>query len=338
MRIWGKKGAPYLQALHFAYGCGGFIATVMAAFYLSAEVPITGDLSLLSGVQNMTTELLSEVSNTTDPGLKITASEPITIPTITFVYTTIGTVAIVACICFIIVYIFSARETDVVDKEEEVKITDPGLCFTIVVVILACLLTGLTSGVEVSFTQMLTSYVVKSSHNMSKSTGSYMTSVYWGAFTTTRALSIALACKVEVKVLLISDMIVSVIAVLILLTVGTWSPLALWFGAALLGIGVASIFPASLSWVEKYININNRIASVFTLVSCVLEMGVPLFISKYLESQPNVLFQFMTAATISVCIMFVILNCILTRKGEKYVQEKAPIKGKEPEVNQVTTL
>lgn len=335
LRIWGKKGAPYLQGLHFAYGFGGFLAPILAAPFLSAQIPITGDLSLLGVTQNITTELLSGVQNATDFELKITASESISIPTITVAYSIVGILGTLVCGCFIAVYIFSSSEKPNAEKEEEVKIRDPGLYFTIIVVILACLQTGLISGVEISFAQMLTSYVVKSTHNLSKVTGSYMTSVYWATFTATRALSIPLTCKVKVKHLLIFDLILSVTAALILLTIGTWSEPALWAGTALLGIGVASIFPATLSWVEKYININNRIASIFTLVSSVLEMTVPLSISMYLGTQPNVLFQFMTAATISCCVLFVILSVSLTRKGEKYVQEEIPIREKEQQVAEV---
>lgn len=308
---------------------GGFLAPILAAPFLSAPVPIPGDLSLLGVTQNITTELLSGVQNTSDLELQFTASEKITIPTITVAYTIIGILGTLACGCFILVYIFESQDKNTVEKDEKVNIRDPGISFTIVVVILACLQTGLISGVEVSFAQMLTSYAVKSTHNLSKVTGSYMTSVYWGAYTITRGFSIALACKVSAKQLLIFDLVLSVTAALILLILGTWSVPALWVGTALLGIGVASIFPATLSWVEKYININNRIASVFTLVSSVLEMTVPLSISMYLGTHPNVLFNFMTAAIISCCVIFVSLNIILTRKGEKYITEDISANEKE---------
>lgn len=319
LRIWGKKGAPFLQGLHFAYGVGGFLAPLLAAPFLSVQVQVPGDLTLLGVTQNITMELLSEAQNVSDLELKITASETITIPTITIAYTIVGILATLVTGCFIFVYIFSSEETSTVESYVHVNVRDPGLPFTITVVILVCLQTGLISGVEVSFAQMLTSYVVKSIHNLSKVTGSYMTSVYWGSFTMTRLFSIFLACKTNVKHLLMFDLILSVTAALVLLTIGAWSVTALWAGTALLGIGVASFFPASLSWIEKYININNRVASSFTFVSSVLEMTVPLYISMYLSTQPNVLFHFMMAATLFCSVIFLSLNIILTWKGEKYV-------------------
>ncbi|XP_035230414.1 sodium-dependent glucose transporter 1A-like isoform X1 [Stegodyphus dumicola] len=325
LRIWGKKGAPFLQGLHFAYGLGGFFAPILAAPFLSAHVPTTTDLSLLGVTHNFTNELPASINfpqNISDLELRITASETHTIPTITVAYSIIGILATLVTGCFTFVYIFASKEKSAAENSEQESTRDPGRLFTCLVVILICLQTGLISGVEVSFTQMLTSYVVKSIHSLSKVTGSYMTSVYWGAFTLMRGLSIILACKISVKSLLIFDLLLSVAAALVLLTIGTWSVTALWVGTAMLGIGVASIFPASLSWVEKYININNRIASIFTLVSSILEMTVPHCISIYLGSQPNVLFQFMTGATISSSVLFIISNIIFTRKGEKYIGDK----------------
>lgn len=270
-------------------------------------------------------------SNTSDDKFPVLLSD-ITIPSITYPYTIIGVAATIVSGCFVFVFTFASKGKDAKDVEDETVSRDPGAVFTAIVVVLACLQSGLISGVEVSFTQMLTSYVVQSDHGLTKVAGSYMTSLYWGCFTLMRLISILLACKVSVKKLLMFDLVLSFTATLILLFVGTWSVEGLWVGTAMLGIGVASIFPATLSWVEKYININNRIASAFTLVSSILEMTVPLSISIYLNTHPNVLFNFLMVATLAVITIFIILNLILTRKGEKYApslenenREKAPV-------------
>lgn len=318
LRIWGAKGAPFLQGLHFSYGIGGFLAPLLAAPFLSAQAPaIATDLTLMGVSQNITTELLAAAANITEEQVVIVSES--SIPSITYAYTIVGVIGLLVCGCFVLVFSLASNERSNTEEEKKENIRDPGLAFTIVVVILACLQTGLTSGVEVSFTQMLTSYVVHSEHGLTKVAGSYMTSVYWGAFTLTRGLSIFVACKISVRKILAFDLFLSVTAALVLLTIGTWSVTGLWVGTAMLGVGVASIFPATLSWVEKYININNRIASVFTLVSSILEMTVPLSISIYLSSKPNVLFHFMTSALISILVLFIILNVILKRKGKKYV-------------------
>ncbi|KAF8785945.1 sodium-dependent glucose transporter 1A-like isoform X1 [Argiope bruennichi] len=334
LRIWGKKGAPFLQGLHFTYGIGGFFAPLLAAPFLSAHVPtIPRDLTLLGVTQNLTTEVIAAAVNFTEEKM-VTVNET-SIPSITYAYTIVGVLATLVCGCFVLVFSLASNEKSNTEEDKQENIRDPGLPFTIVVVILACLQTGLISGVEVSFAQMLTSYVVHSEHGLTKVVGSYMTSVYWGAFTLTRGLSIFLACKISVRKILAFDLLLSVASALVLLTIGTWSVTGLWVGTAMLGVGVASIFPATLSWVEKYININNRIASVFTLVSSILEMTVPLSISIYLGTQPNVLFHFMTSATISAMVLFIILNVILKRKGKKYIApavEKSDEKLKSGEV------
>ncbi|GIY97367.1 sodium-dependent glucose transporter 1 [Caerostris extrusa] len=328
LRIWGKKGAPVLQILHFIYGVGGFLAPLLAALFLSAEVPTTPrNHTLLEVTQNLTDEVSLSLSNIT-----IEIVSETTIPSVTYTYIIIGCMAMLVCGCFVLVFSLASDEKGDTEKCQKEQIIDPGLAFTIIVVILACLQTGLISGVEVSFAQMLTSYVVYSDHGLTKVEGSYITSLYWGAFTITRGLSVFLAWKVSVRRILTFDIILATLSTIILLTIGSWSVTGLWVGTGLLGVGVASIFPATLSWVEKYININNRIASVFTLVSNILEMTVPLAISIYLGTEPNVLFYFMTSATISVCALFICLNIIMKRKGKKYRGLETEEKKQEKEI------
>lgn len=323
LRIWGKKGAPILQGLHLLYGCGGLLAPLIAAPFLEEFLPSTIEIPSHGLLLNLTEALLPiptifSPPNITDIEPKV-INEASVIPTITFAYTIIGVLATLVSGCFAFIYIFASQSKNEVKQETPAeKVKDQGVTFTVIVVILACLQTGLSSGIEVSFTQMLTSYVVSSSHGLSKSKGSYLTSAYWSAFTCTRFLSIFLACKLDIRKILAFVLVLAMSASLVLLTIGTWSVTALWVGAAMLGVSMAPVFPGILSWVERYININNRIASVFTLVSCLLEMVVPFTISLYLNSHPSVLFCFLTGATVTASILFIILNIILSRKGEKY--------------------
>ncbi|KAL3841363.1 hypothetical protein ACJMK2_019521 [Sinanodonta woodiana] len=45
IRIWGKKNAPYMQTLHFAFGVGAFIAPLLAKPFLSNQGFLEGDNS-----------------------------------------------------------------------------------------------------------------------------------------------------------------------------------------------------------------------------------------------------------------------------------------------------
>ncbi|XP_015903730.2 sodium-dependent glucose transporter 1A isoform X1 [Parasteatoda tepidariorum] len=320
LRIWGKKSAPVLQGLHLLYGCGAFLAPVLAAPFL--------DDSLNAPLKELNATVTPNVTflNITVDKVEIVA----TVPTITWVYMIAGVLAtFVTCFFILIVLFLPPKNASSEKASESENVRNPGYLFTSIVVALACILTGLSSGIEVSFTQMITTYVVNSSHGLSKSKGSYITSAYWSAFTTARFLSIFLTCKLDIRKILACSLVLSVSAAIVLLTFGNISVTSLWVGGAMLGVSMAPLFPGVLAWVERYININSRIASVFTLVSCVLEMVVPLTISMYLSTYPNVLFVFLTGATSLAAILFVIIHIILIRKGEKYeahpeqqVQEK----------------
>ncbi|KAG8185399.1 hypothetical protein JTE90_018620 [Oedothorax gibbosus] len=328
LRIWGKKSAPFLQGLHFAYGLGGFLGPLLAAPFLSTHATESRHPTL-GASQNTSEPVMGIFANYSD-NLPVAVTDGI--PQITYAYAIIGAAATVVSGCFVFVVAFASKEKSKKDTEVQVLGQDPGIAFTTIVIVLACLQTGLVSGIEISFTQMLTSYVVQSDHALTKVTGSYMTSLYWGCFTLMRFISVLLACKLSVQKLLMFDLVLSSAAILLLLTVGTRFVDGLWVGTALLGIGVASIFPATLSWVENYININNRIASAFTIVSNVLEMTVPLLISIYLDTHPNVLFNFMMMDIVIVCCIFITLNFIVTRKGTKYAAPLECEKSNKPTV------
>ena len=51
--------------------------------------------------------------------------------------------------------------------------------------------------------------------------------------------------------------------------------LMLWFCTAMLGVGLASIFPTGITWAERYMHITGKATAVFVVGSALGEMAMP---------------------------------------------------------------
>ena len=54
LELWGQQSAPYMQALHFSFGLGAFIAPLIAAPFLS-PLPVVIETKTMSLVNFTTT-------------------------------------------------------------------------------------------------------------------------------------------------------------------------------------------------------------------------------------------------------------------------------------------
>jgi FHS family Na+ dependent glucose MFS transporter 1 len=116
-------------------------------------------------------------------------------------------------------------------------------------------------GAEVGFGGWVYTYALRQ-NLANEATGGYLTSAFWGAFTAGRLLSIPIAARVRPRWILLGDLLGGILAlVLILLFPG--SVVALWAGAILLGLFIASIFPMIFTLAERRMTLTGTITSWF---------------------------------------------------------------------------
>ncbi|KAI0238738.1 Sodium-dependent glucose transporter 1 [Lamellibrachia satsuma] len=69
LELWGRQSAPYMQALHFSFGIGAFVAPLVAAPFLS-PLPVVFNTTLLPNIStfvlNITTTVMTPVGNGSD--------------------------------------------------------------------------------------------------------------------------------------------------------------------------------------------------------------------------------------------------------------------------------
>ena len=210
------------------------------------------------------------------------------------------------------------RKTPQTRNSDDAKIN---VRFLLSVGFLNALLLFLETGTEIGYAQMLTTYVVKGKLKLRTSTGSYMTSTFWGAFTITRLTSIFLAVQINSFTFILIDLTVSSFGACILLFLSSyeWS---MWIASILLGTGVATFFPAAIGWLNCYINVTNKIASIFIVGASLGGMIIPLGIGYFIEIFPDVLIHVVMLTIALCCLITLILYLILRKKKKKNIKKE----------------
>jgi len=111
----------------------------------------------------------------------------------------------------------------------------------------------------------------------------YLTSTFWGAFTVGRLISIPVALRFKPNAILLGDLVGCLLSIGIILL----SPLSIasiWIGAAGLGLSAASLFPTTVSLVERRMAITGKITSRFVVGSALGAMIPPWIVGQLFET------------------------------------------------------
>ena len=134
---------------------------------------------------------------------------------------------------------------------------------------------------EISYAGWIAPYVVASGL-ATESSAAYLTSAFWGALTIGRLISIPLAFRFSLKVILWADLLLCLLGLFIVL-VWPQTLAMVWVGTILVGFGIASLFPAGISLAEKSMTVTGRITSFLLVGGSLGSMSVPWIIGQLFE-------------------------------------------------------
>ncbi len=148
-------------------------------------------------------------------------------------------------------------------------------------VALVALMMFLYVGAEVSFGSWVYTYAVTLGLGTATS-AAYLTSLFWGALTLGRLLSIPLAARVEPRTILLADLIGTLLSVGLIVLLPGWTP-AVWIGAFGLGLSMAAIFPTVINFAGRRMAITGRVTSYFLVGASLGAMALPWLIGQLFE-------------------------------------------------------
>jgi FHS family Na+ dependent glucose MFS transporter 1 len=169
-------------------------------------------------------------------------------------------------------------------------------------------------GSETSFGGWIATYA-RASGLGDAATAAYLTSVFWGALTLGRLLSIPLAARLRPRTLLLGDLLGCLLSVLVVIA---WpgNPTALWIGTFGAGFSMASIFPTMISFAGRHMTTTGKTTAWFFVGGSSGGMLLPWLIGQWFESTgPRVTVFIVLASLLLNLMMFGVIIRFVRKPG-----------------------
>ncbi|KAK3750120.1 hypothetical protein QZH41_008779 [Actinostola sp. cb2023] len=281
-----NKSQSYMQFLHFSFAAGAFLAPLLARPFLLPD-------NITNPTSNETVEF-----------------NPDDIPQVTWAYWLGTTPCVMAGVFFLACAFLKALKEDTVKKEEHHLHGSyaNNRLYKGIVLLLFCVLLLNYVGMEIVYGGFIFAFAVKSKPHMSNNHASLLTATYWGTFALARLISVPISKHVKPQKMLLIDIIGCLIAGVILVSQShdgcdVYSSPKLWAGTVILGISAASFFAAALSWVEYFLDVSGRVASILLVGACVGDMIVPVVVGNTFKS--------IGPCTLMYCVFTLSCLCLL---------------------------
>lgn len=260
----------------------------------------------------------SEISPTEPPGLTswlLDKFKQNRLGKLEFVYAILGAYLFVVSAVFLAFLCTNPRETRS-RQEEDAKVQGPSSKWSLVV--LTSLFFFLYMGMEAAVGELLRIYAAPQTPGAPLPRGYLLTYVFWGSFAAARGVAVVAAIKVSCRTMLLGDLGVCFLASVLLVVGADRMDALLWAGVGVLGVGMASVLPTSLAWLERHVRVTNRVASFVLLGAAAGEMVLPFLASRLVDREPAVVVYVNVTVVTLCCLNFGALWLAAARRGEKY--------------------
>ena len=274
--VWvhGRRVSPYMNALHFFFGVGAFLAPVIIAQAITRTGSIQWAYWSLAFLILPVALLILLFPSPSNVGIQ-----------------------------------------DNSESENEESQASPQIRRDWLLVALIALFFFVYVGAEGSFGGWIATYARESGLG-NAAEAAYLTSVFWGALTLGRFLSVLVAMRLTPRQVLATDLL-GVLLSVVLLSLGPHSRTLTWLGAAGAGLSMASIFPTTLSLAERHMTISGAVTSLFFVGASTGGMVIPWAIGQLFGYiGPRVVPAFLLAAALLDIAIFSFV-VIHTRRAEK---------------------
>nr|XP_009680799.1 PREDICTED: sodium-dependent glucose transporter 1 isoform X1 [Struthio camelus australis] len=309
LNTWGTEAGPHMQALHFSFAVGAFVAPLLAKMALggsvSKDLPVDEktNQSILKSVPTAST--LSALKR--HLGADFLWS-----------YVVIGTCLLFVSFFFFILYSrsSSARDKSKASLQKNVTAKYHYALIFLLFVFFFCYV-----GAEVTYGSYIFTYA-KVFAEMKENEAAALNSLFWGAFAACRGVAICCAACLYPGTLIVLSIIGSSVSSLCLTFFAKY-PVSLWAGTAVYGASMATIFPSGISWIEQYTVIQGKSASLFVVGAALGEMCIPAVVG-YLQGKfhhiPVIMYTALGTSAMTV-ILFPVMYKLANSLDESDLKE-----------------
>lgn len=300
LALWGDRGAPHMQALHFSFALGAFLAPLLAKLALGTTVSAENHTepdsthSALNQSSEADLESLLGVPDNTN---------------LLWAYAVIGTYVFVVAIFFLALFLKKSSRQEKAkasaQRSRRAKYHSALLC-------LLFLFFFFYVGAEVTYGSYVFSFVTTHA-GMTESEAAGLNSIFWGTFAACRGLAIFFATCLQPGTMIVLSNIGSLTSSLLLVLFDK-SPVCLWIATSVYGASMATTFPSGVSWIEQYTTIHGKSAAFFVVGAALGEMAIPAVIGILQGQYPDLPIVLYTClgASIATALLFPMLYKLAT--------------------------
>ncbi|NXC37702.1 MFS4B protein, partial [Penelope pileata] len=308
LNTWGIDAGPHLQALHFSFAIGAFVAPILAKMAMGSSEP---------------RDLAGEETN--HSALRPVSAAPATLmlkhhlgANFLWSYIVIGTYLLFVSFFFFILY---SKSSSAPDKSKASAQKCRVAKYHHALIILLFLFFLCYVGAEVTYGSYIFTYA-KVFAEMKENEAAALNSVFWGAFAAFRAVAVFCAACLYPGTMIVMSLIGSAVSSLCLAFFAKY-PVSLWAGTAVYGASMATIFPSGIAWIEQYTVIQGKSASLFVIGAALGEMCIPAVVG-YLQGRfhhvPVVMYTALGTSAVTV-VLFPVMYKLATAPGESGSEE-----------------
>ncbi|NXY13351.1 MFS4B protein, partial [Atrichornis clamosus] len=312
LNTWGSEVGPHMQALHFSFAAGAFVAPILAKMALggseSKELPVAEKTN-----QSVLKSVLTASAASTTPALKDHHDEDFL-----WSYIVIGTYILLVSIFFFVLYSKGRAARDK-SKASVQKGTLAKYHWALIALLFVFFFFYV--GAEVTYGSYVFTYA-KVFAEMKESEAAALNSVFWGAFAACRGLAIFGAAFLYPGTMILVSLLSSAASSSALAFFAHYRTL-LWVGTAVYGASMATVFPSGISWIEQYTVVEGKSASLFVIGAALGEMCIPAAVG-YLQGRfhhiPVIMYTAFVTSAVTV-LLFPVMYRLANAPRENDLKE-----------------
>lgn len=273
LAVWGDKGAPHMQALHFSFAIGAFVAPLLAKVALGTAVPAENhtEADLNCSLVNQSWGADSDAGSGIPDNTNLLRT-----------YFIIGTYILAVSVFFFALFLKkrsqSEKAKDFTRRSRRAKYHKALLCLLFIFFFFYV-------GAEVTYGSYIFSFAT-SHAGMTESEAAGLNSIFWGSFAACRGLAIFFAaCLQPASMIVLSN--IGSLASSLMLVLFDRNRVCLWVATSVYGASMATTFPSGVSWIEQYTTIHGKAAAFFVVGAALGEMAIPAVIGILQGQYPD---------------------------------------------------
>jgi FHS family Na+ dependent glucose MFS transporter 1 len=234
---------------------------------------------------------------------------------IQFAYSIVSLLLFVSSTLFLVLYCFTKRRRDPEETEDfnEISMHVENNSVRMVTLILSFFFFLCYVGMETTFGGLIMTFAVEYAH-WTKPQGAIVTAIFWGSLAVGRGFAIFVSNCCKPQTMLSINLFFTIIGTLILAFGVQQLDILLWLGTVFLGIGLSSIFPTSVNWVEQYFKITGKSTAVFVTGSAIGQMVFPVVTGYFYQNyNKQYLMYIILCLSIVTVILYIIMQCLASK-------------------------